>query len=589
MKTVGKILFFNVDKGSGILMTSDKKKITFEVQAWDDFETMPALGLEVIFNLENGIPSSIVSKEHEEELARSSQNETQEVEAAQPQEPPQQEALQEIEALKEESPQNYKDFPVYTDEQSSIQEKDELTSDTHNNKEEENPEDEEEIEYEQQIEEDLDNEVIQREQQTTELLEKEDDEPKEERVESLTITLNINHAVDNYFKMIEENINKRMNYTKLTGRLDYLLIRRFLWTTYNNLSELDLHIITPKIKLLGDDLKVMAGIYDDFRNKTRYPTVAYQEVFLSCQAEYMKIKEGTEKVIEKLNLLRGNEEKFGKMIKVKKDELAKAIQSEEFDILQNEMKSLKGAYVDTVHMMAELDERYKHDLQLLKDFEQEYKSDFYEVFSAAAKKYKGKIVEILSAQAFLLDAKLWQKAKTSKSIKAHFQQASIDGELNTKTYLKYYLETQDSTKLTEETQALLDLYNYLCSVHKEYIMIISSSAQDAMEYEGTLKRMNKELNAKSFIDETTAIKWATQNSVKLVIVDERLRKMTGDRFLKYYLKYVFSRPKIIFLGNKPKTDDYTITSLLSANSSPRLVASNVISILNDNDKKEKLQ
>lgn len=567
MKTVGKILFFNVNQGSGIIMTSDKKKIAFDVQAWDDFETMPALGLEVVFNLQEKVPSSIVSKEHENELAAPQKNKNRVTEDI-------------IQTDKEEQGDKTHSFVI----------QEESSSDSESVLEEEKEMEEENKEYENIIEDEIEDTFSERQKATEELLEAVEEEPEEEeRVESLTITLNINHAVNNYFKMIEENIDKRMNYTKLTGRLDYLLIRRFLWTTYNNLAELDLHIITPKVKLLGDDLKVMANIYDDFINKTRYPAIAYQEVFLSCQAEYMKIKEGTQKVIEKLNLLRGNEEKFGKMLEVKKEELSKTIQSEEFNILQNELKSLNGAYVDTVHMMAELDERYKHDLQLLKDFEQEYRSDFYEIFSVAAKKYKNKIVDILSAQAFLLDAKLWQKAKTSKSIKAHFQQASIDGELNTKTYLKYYLETQDNTKLTGETQALLDLYNYLCSIHKEYIMIISSSAQDAMEHEQTIKRMNKELHVKSFIDETASIKWAAQNSVKLVIVDENLRKMSGDRFLKYYLKYVFVRPKIIFLGNKPKTDDYTITTLLSANASSRLVATNAISILNENEKKEKTQ
>ena len=49
MQTLGKILFFNADTGQGIIITSDKKKTHFGVEEWDDYDTMPSLGLEVSF------------------------------------------------------------------------------------------------------------------------------------------------------------------------------------------------------------------------------------------------------------------------------------------------------------------------------------------------------------------------------------------------------------------------------------------------------------------------------------------------------------------------------------------------------------
>jgi hypothetical protein len=116
--------------------------------------------------------------------------------------------------------------------------------------------------------------------------------PHSKREESITITMNLPKAVDNYFNIIRENISKRERYKKLSGRLDYLLLRRFLWTAFNNVSELDLLIVTPKIKALSHDLKVMSRLYDDFMKKIkkRPQIVAGDQRYFSCILMKRKIK-----------------------------------------------------------------------------------------------------------------------------------------------------------------------------------------------------------------------------------------------------------------------------------------------------------
>ena len=521
MKNNGKILFFNANDGKGIIITSLKEKISFSVENWDDFETMPTLGLEVCFVYENSCAYDIVSLENyaQEDEVESEEEDEEEAVAQEP----------EFQEEKVDSNEHFED-----------------------------------------------------EQEISELnLESSVEEQIGEREESVTVTLNLSHAVRNYFDVIKENIDKRKSYRKVNGRLNYLLIRRFLWTTFNNLSEIDLHIITSKVKAQSDDLKAMAKIYDDFMTKIKHPPLAYAEVFLSCQAEYMKIKEGAEKTIQKLNQLKGTEKHVGSVLKVKKEELSKNIQTAEFDILQDELKSMNGAYVDIVHMMAELDERYKHDMQLLKEFEKEYRDDFYELFSEAAVVYKKNIIDILSAQAFMLDAKLWEKAKGSKALKAHFHKAGIDGEFNTKTYLKYYLDAQDSTKLTGDNKKLSELYEYLVSLDKDCIMIVANSAQDAMDYEVDIKRVDKSLEVKSFIDEIVALKWAMKHSVKVLVVEDRLAKINVETFFRYYKKHILVIPKIIVLGESVKSEEYSIAKILSKGISPRALADNVKELLHD--------
>ncbi len=515
MTTEGKTLFFNEYDGKGIIITAEKEKINFCVSEWDDYELMPTTGLEVVFELREDTAYKIVAKENYVPNQVNT-NET---------EPQEEEAIQSVvtEVIEEEV---CEEEHIAFEDEASI---DALSDDV------------------------------------SEFL-------KEERPTSITNTLNLSTAIRNYFTMIKENIDKRKAYKNVDGRLDYLLVRRFLWTTYNNLTEIDIQIITPKIRTLGEDLIKMSNVNDDFRRKIKYPKLAYEEVFLATQAEYLKIREGAEKTIEKLEKLRLNEKMIGGVREVKKKELEENIQTEQFTLLEDELKSLNGTYVDVVHMMAELDERYKSDMQLLHDFEQEYRDDFYKLFSIEARKHESDLVEILNAQAYIFDIQLWHKAKSSKSVKAHFKKSSVSGELNTRTYLKYYLSTQDETKATKETQKLFKLYEYLSDIHKEYILIVMGSSEDVLDYEEGIKSSDKTYNTKIFVDEREAIKWAMKNSVKVLVLEEQLVKVGAERFLEIYAKNVLSSPMVVLVGDKPKNNKIPISKLLARGASSRVVA-----------------
>ncbi len=547
MDMTGKILFFNETDGNGIIIASTKEKVTFSVMAWDDFDVMPSLGLEVSFQLDDNKALSITS------INNSIQNNKETGNIEEKISEPDEANIPEEDTTTADNSQNQQDI------------EETIANVDDSEKEEKNTEDKIEDKY---FKSDEDVDIVDSIEDVVEEI--------GEREESVTVTLNLSHAVKNYFNVIKENIDKRASYKKVEGRLDYLTVKRFLWTTFNNLNEIDLHIITPVIKAMSDDLKDMAHVNEDFERKTKYPPLAYKEVFLSCQAEYMKIKVGSEKTIERLNQLKGSEKRVGGVLKVKKDELSKHIKTEEFDILQDEFKSLNGAYVDIVHMMAELDDRYKHDMKLLVEFEKEYREDFYELFAEASVLYKKDLIEILSAQAFVLDQKLWTQAKSSKAVKAHFHKAGISGEFNTKTYLKYYLDTQDSAKSTCDTQALFKLYDYLCAKEKHYILIVVTTPQEAMEYETAVKNIDKKAyEVKAFIDEKSALKWAIKHSVRILILEDRLANFSTEIFLKYYKKYILVIPKIIVLGANIKSDFYSIEKLLSKDISPRALSKSV--------------
>ena len=342
-----------------------------------------------------------------------------------------------------------------------------------------------------------------------------EDELIEKRI---NLTVDISTAVTNYFDAIKKKIKNRKEYMDSPKKLEYLLVKRFLFTAYNNLTDIDLNSISPEIKTLHDDLIQMSNVYSDFAEKLKSTNLAYREVFLYHQTEYMEVKEFTEKAIQKLKELRAEEEVVNKHLQIKRNALLQNKQkfSKEYEKLETEVKSLYSKYTDLVHNVAGLTERTELETKRLKTFEDEYRNDFITIFKDGAKSHRRNLINILDSQAYILDKKLWYQAKHSKVVHAYYEDSPVDSELSTKGYIKYFLETLDSSLVTTETKKLFNLYKDLMSLEKDYILILVNSTIDATKYMNNINGLNLDYKIKAITDEKKAIEFGMKNNVKLL-------------------------------------------------------------------------
>ena len=550
MITHGKILFYNELSGDGIIITKDKQKFKFNIENWNDFERMPALGLAVYFNLENTLALDIVVLENvlantEKTNINLDDNSTEDI---------------------------IKTNLVHSEEKTQItqdKEKTKLTSD----KGETNTYQNEEILPAQKYK---DESLNKAEEELTALLSN-CSNTLESLNKKISLTSSVITTMRLYLDSIKKDIKKREGYNKVDGRLDYNLSRRFLWTTYNNLIEIDRDIMSTRIKSIGDDLKFMSILKDSFDKKTNYPATAFEEIFLSSQPEYKAVKILTKQSIEKFNFLKNKEKSIAAQKKLQIESIKKCKNNQELEVLNQDLKTINGTYADIVHMMATLKEIHRINSKRLKRFEETYKEDFFKVFKSESVKYKAGILNILNAQAYLLDFLLWKEARASQNILNHFKSLAIDAELNTKTYLKFFLDTLDQSKSNEASKDLFALYEHLVEMQKEYVLVVASSAQDAMEYESNIKQSNNSYSVKSFINELQCIKWASLNTVKAIVIEETLQVTNATKFLDYYHKHIYSKPKILLIGNNSDghSKDYVIHKTLPSNISARVLSKEV--------------
>ncbi len=371
------------------------------------------------------------------------------------------------------------------------------------------------------------------------------------KIDKIRLSVSVKVCVNQYFRQIEDDIDKRTGYRNAKHRLDFLKMRRFLYTMYNNLTELDMHFITPRIKVMRDDLLEMSQVYDDFKSKATYPDIAFEKVFLSRQDEYIMIRDDAAVSFGKLGGLRETEGRLSDVIGEKEEVLERTLRvSTQFDRLDGEHKELKSDYVDTVHMMASLDEEYHRDLELMLTFEQTHKDEFFELFKEASQAYRDQIIGILDAQAFLFDEQLWMQAQRSRVIQNFFQESHIQGEYCSKTFLKYYLNSLDQDKVSHEQKELFKLYEYLDSLHHDSVVVIVDDMDKVFHFKALFSKVSMPLNSQVFMDSKKAFSWMQKYPVNLLILSRNLDKINAESFVHQFKEKIGSRAKVVLLGSK---------------------------------------
>ena len=485
---IGKITFYSPNDGNGIILTEDKQKYTFEAIEWDDFDNAPSVGLLVSFVPEGSEATQIEVSSDADETFMPNQK-------------------------VEKKPVSVDDWDFDDTFESQAQESEALVEELNVSS----------AAIESSI-----------------------------RPETIRLDKGVDATVREYFANVEEHIKERTGFQSSKLRLDFLRIRRFLFTTYNNLIEMDTNFITPEIKKIRDDLIEMSRVYDDYKVKTTYPDVAFDKIFLSQQSEYVQIKKESELVFREIQKQQLAEQVLSQEIEEREEVLKTVLRSSvQFERLMEEFKEAKKEYVDTVHMIATYNEQYHIDLELLREFENRYKEEFFSKFKEASKRYRRQILYILDAQAYEFDAQLWRQARKSKEVKRFFQKAHIKGEYCAKTYLKYYLNTLDTHKLSKEQSELFELYRYLETIEHKTAVVIVRDVSDALEIKSAFSKYPCDIDVQVFTDEKSALKWAKENSFNLLVVGGELSEMSAARFLvKMYNEFKIGVP-IILVGHSP--------------------------------------
>lgn len=296
-------------------------------------------------------------------------------------------------------------------------------------------------------------------------------------------------GIESLIKHYEKDINSKKE-------LDFLRIKRFLFTAYNDLFELDSTISNTALSNLKSELGRLDREYEAFIKKVSYPPqYSYEKIFLMRQVEYTKnaeLIETTQSIIKSATIQQAS---MGQTLKAMEDQFARRTdtRSASYTEASNNLKKFRKRYVDLLHYLSEQKDKLTKITKAGEEFSEQFFEEFLRSYLPLTNALKEDFIKLLNAKAFDLDCLLWQRAKRSLSVRRFFIKAGITGTYSSKTFLKYFLRSLDRNKIRNETRKLFDLLKYLEAFSKKNILLIQNSKDDSKRYTEYLKNFDSEL------------------------------------------------------------------------------------------------
>lgn len=230
--------------------------------------------------------------------------------------------------------------------------------------------------------------------------------------------------------------------------VDYIKLRRFLTTATNNLKTIDPNIMEGLLTKIHQDTDRLYTYYLEFEKKIKIEKLVYIRDFLPSVPEYKRLENEvtiTEAMKKRFQAISVSTERELAVIPTPKtqDEIAY-------------YKLLRKRNVDAIDGLAKSKEKLITISKELKDLEDIMSGEFYSQFREYVLSLKDGLLEALNTKSYYFDKLLWDKASKSAGIRKFFQQARIEGDFSTRTFIQYYLRNIDINKSSTS-----DWHNYL--------------------------------------------------------------------------------------------------------------------------------
>lgn len=349
--------------------------------------------------------------------------------------------------------------------------------------------------------------------------------------EELTETLTIKEAIDLYFQKIADDLMAYKNNEFSERRMSFEIMRRFLFTAYNNLMEIDYSLEDRELKTVREKFECVIKLKNDFENKVRDTIEAsYEKIYLRKNTEYMALGTEFEDIKTKMGSLRNELGILTRQLdeaKVKKKN-AKP-DSPDAKMYEDAMKRINGKHVDKVHELTGCkDSIYDIDEQL-EAIRKKYFDEFKETFEEEIDRLRFDLKDVLDLFSYRFDRILWHQAKASRNVREFFKDAKIKGLLSSKTYIQYYVQGLDEGMASNSTKKVIKYINDYNLKNKRLIALVGKDVVELSKEKNIISQIDPILEGRMYPDPAVFLRKFEIEEFDLVIFDwEIARRNAAD-------------------------------------------------------------
>ena len=356
-------------------------------------------------------------------------------------------------------------------------------------------------------------------------------------------------VIQRYFTSMYRDISQFDSYRRTPHSIDFLKLRRFLLTSYNNLIEMDAYLLQTEVSAIKNDLIELSEIYDMFKLRSKHIKKAFYDLFLNQSEEFLQAKERLEK--NKITL--GQYELKIRLEEITLKNLESSLEknislNDDHEEMEKATKKSRSLMIDAIHNKREMEEESKRLAEFIEMIVAENEESFQIKFLAQAEIFHGRIVEILNKVAYVFETNLWKKARKSKIIRKYFSHTNANGKLSSTTYLKYYLQSLDTEKLSSEHKELFELLPYMESLQHRSVIYLHSDSQNAHKVKQILNEIDKKIELHSLNNPQKVLQILDNELPDFLFLDQKAEFKTIFHYLKR--NDLLEEVTIIFFMNK---------------------------------------
>lgn len=330
-------------------------------------------------------------------------------------------------------------------------------------------------------------------------------------------------VIHDYFHTMNDALQTFFHYDSVSRSIDFLKLRRFLLTTYNNLVDLDLGLKKTAITDILNDLNVLSERYDSFRQKSKHVKRAFHELFLNRHDEFVKAQ-------NKLDANKSSIAKHDTNITIAEAAIAKLnhialktpVASSSHAVIDQRIKKARTVAADEIHRKRALEEENSQLLQFTTMIINENEESFTVKYVSQAKIFDQKIIDLLNKLAYAFDASLWKEARNSNPIKEYFKESMVKGALSSLTYLKYYLQSLNKENLSEDQRGLIELVPYLEALHRRSVLYFSAEIENAMRLKSVISSIDKYMEIETTLHYDKTVESINKKIPDFIFIDQQI-------------------------------------------------------------------
>ncbi len=373
--------------------------------------------------------------------------------------------------------------------------------------------------------------------------------PKPVDPDAIPVSKSASVCIEEFFARENEILSKYKDFVAGHLKLDFVRMRRFLITAYNDLCAMDANIENDVLKKLKQEIAYFSKEYENYHKKTQYTlNYAFETIFLARQVEYNKTIAHIEEIQSSLANAQAQTNALSSTLSAGEKSLGKRDDkgSKEYAEIEKEVKQMRKRYVDLLNFIGNQKDALVSENARMKRFKEEHFDKFAQVYTPMTQDIKTHFLALLDTKAYDFDTTLWNRAKYSQSIKHFFRNSRIEGSFSSKTFLRYFLRGLDKTKLSARSKELFNLLHYLETTNRKSLLIVRESMVNVHKYKEVIEKIDSSLLISVDNNPINALKGLAQKPQDIIVIDEKIGNVSALSFIKTYKEMPQANSKVIF-------------------------------------------